>query len=649
MQDRQLEQLEQGDCVELRGLTSAPHLNGSVCVLESWDATKARWGARELATNKLLSVAVSKLQVLSCRICWGSKMDAATGPLYAPCACRGSNAYAHLGCLKQWAVCESGLKKAGGGEDSIAAFERCPVCNQDYAGEASIELLRENVRCEEERALGTRYLNVTVRRSADADTRYGWGFGIAGVPESGAILFVHGALVTDVFDGSPAATAGIEVDDLVVSVNGRPVTPSTPRLSDLYTDHDSTVSLELGVVRRPRARSAAEQDLVLVHAELGVGGKWRGSNGVRGMDDGTMGTLADAEWISEDALCVRYANRIEQVDRQREATARLQAQRPPEESECPYVKVRVRATAYRMMDADLLEKELRAPPPGLGLARAYSVLAKQLVTDGSYGDVPEAVALGRKAVRMCEQVCDDDSAATATSRLNLASALCQQALHSAGHRAGQLTALSEAEPLALVAIRNIERRQGVDSRERNDALAAALNVLGGILNLQPTRRAEAEAVVRRQLACSEAAYGSQHLSTASCLTNLGNLISSQRSDRTSQLEARELVMRGRTVMAHLLGDSHPHLAQPTNALALIHKHLGETDEAEALLRHLVVQIGPSLGPTHPQVGSSEVQLALLLRDSGRRDEAKNWWARPGAVAFRRMGRMPEDLNDRRLS
>ncbi len=341
---------------------------------------------------------------------------------------------------------------------------------------------------------------------------------------------------------------------------------------------------------------------------------------------------------------VRYTNRIEQLDAMRAHTLRLQAQRSPEERQLPYVKLRLRAAAYRMMDVEQMAKEVQALPPGLALARACSVLSKKLAADGSYEHVPEALALSRKAVGMCEQICEEGSPPLATARLNLASALCQQALHNAG---GALTAvaLSEAEPLARSAIHSIEQQHDLDGRERNDSLAAALNVLGGILNMQSARRAEAVVVVRRQLACSEAAYGMEHLSTASCLTNLGNLISSQHSDRDAQREARDLVARGRALMVRLLGETHPHLAQPTNALALIHKHLGDADEAEPLLRQVAVQLAPSLGPTHPQVGSAEVQLAMLLRDTGRDHEASSWWEKPGAVAFRRMARMPSSLYD----
>ena len=104
--------------------------------------------------------------MLTCRICWGSKVDQTTGPLLSPCACRGSSAHAHLGCLKQWAVCESNANSTIGG--SGTAFEMCPVCKQDYDGDAGIELLRENLRCEEQRAVGTSSVN---EQSSRADPR----------------------------------------------------------------------------------------------------------------------------------------------------------------------------------------------------------------------------------------------------------------------------------------------------------------------------------------------------------------------------------------------------------------------------------------------------------------------------------------------
>ena len=67
-----------------------------------------------------------------CRICFAGVED---GPLVQPCACRGTSAWAHAGCLEQW-------RRSSPKWD--AAY-RCGQCLDEYRDALSLELLRERL------------------------------------------------------------------------------------------------------------------------------------------------------------------------------------------------------------------------------------------------------------------------------------------------------------------------------------------------------------------------------------------------------------------------------------------------------------------------------------------------------------------------
>jgi len=65
---------------------------------------------------------------------------------------------------------------------------------------------------------------------------------------------LYGALITQVYPGSPAAKAGLEVGDVVTSFDGRPVTSSTDLLNDVLGAPPNT-RVRLGVWRNGRTVS----------------------------------------------------------------------------------------------------------------------------------------------------------------------------------------------------------------------------------------------------------------------------------------------------------------------------------------------------------------------------------------------------------
>lgn len=62
------------------------------------------------------------------------EMQKHDGSLVSPCACRGSVAYVHVGCLKKWHL-------NLGNPTSLA----CPMCEQQYLGDMAEELARLNL------------------------------------------------------------------------------------------------------------------------------------------------------------------------------------------------------------------------------------------------------------------------------------------------------------------------------------------------------------------------------------------------------------------------------------------------------------------------------------------------------------------------
>eukprot|EP00241_Pyramimonas_parkeae_P006171 CAMPEP_0114250160 /NCGR_PEP_ID=MMETSP0058-20121206/14548_1 /TAXON_ID=36894 /ORGANISM="Pyramimonas parkeae, CCMP726" /LENGTH=419 /DNA_ID=CAMNT_0001363795 /DNA_START=421 /DNA_END=1680 /DNA_ORIENTATION=+ len=75
----------------------------------------------------------------TCKICYENAETSDQGNLVRPCACRGSAAYIHIGCLKQWHM-------SLGNPTTL----RCPTCKQAYVGHVAIELAEMNVKLVEE-------------------------------------------------------------------------------------------------------------------------------------------------------------------------------------------------------------------------------------------------------------------------------------------------------------------------------------------------------------------------------------------------------------------------------------------------------------------------------------------------------------------
>ena len=82
------------------------------------------------------STAEEELAERCCRVCYEEGTRAA--PLLSPCACRGSQSYVHVDCLRRW------HRHCG-----CPAQLTCPTCYQTYHGDAALALARLSLHAAE--------------------------------------------------------------------------------------------------------------------------------------------------------------------------------------------------------------------------------------------------------------------------------------------------------------------------------------------------------------------------------------------------------------------------------------------------------------------------------------------------------------------
>ncbi|KAK3267670.1 hypothetical protein CYMTET_23789 [Cymbomonas tetramitiformis] len=113
----------------LRHRRTASELQGSLgrgwpLSTEGGALPRARPASRETTPHEFL-----------CRICYGGDEEVAEkGELVCPCACRGSNKYIHITCLKQWHLTSGSRMEL-----------QCPTCKQRYFGVVAVQLARMTV------------------------------------------------------------------------------------------------------------------------------------------------------------------------------------------------------------------------------------------------------------------------------------------------------------------------------------------------------------------------------------------------------------------------------------------------------------------------------------------------------------------------
>jgi tetratricopeptide (TPR) repeat protein len=187
---------------------------------------------------------------------------------------------------------------------------------------------------------------------------------------------------------------------------------------------------------------------------------------------------------------------------------------------------------------------------------------------------------------------------------------------------------AEAEPLLRRALAISEANLWPD----HPKIATRLNNLAALLN-DTNRLAEAEPLYRRALAIDESSYGPNHPEVATDLSNLASLL--QVANRFA--EAEPLLRRALAISEASLGPDHPTVAIRLNNLATLLRSTNRLAEAEPLIRRALAISEASAGPDHPTVATALSNLAGLLRATNRREEAEPLLRRALAISEASLG------------
>lgn len=264
------------------------------------------------------------------------------------------------------------------------------------------------------------------------------------------------------------------------------------------------------------------------------------------------------------------------------------------------------------------------------------------------GDYPDAESLLRRSLRILEKTLGKQHQDTATTLSNLGRVLDLQGKFSdttggaAGEDAKQLSVRAqellergryqEAETLHYRVLAIHEKTLG----QEHPTTATSLSNLGNVLHLQGKFK-EAEAVHRRALAIREKVLGAEHPDTATSMNNLANVLQEQGKDELlSPSEARaqarfnlqayteteSLFRKALAIQERALGPSHPATANTLNNLSTYLDRRGRPQEAEPLQRRALDILEKRLGPLHPDTAAMLTTLAVMLDRQGKLAESE---------------------------
>jgi tetratricopeptide (TPR) repeat protein len=182
--------------------------------------------------------------------------------------------------------------------------------------------------------------------------------------------------------------------------------------------------------------------------------------------------------------------------------------------------------------------------------------------------------------------------------------------------------LGEAEYLMRQALTITEANFGPES----PSVATCLNNLGELLRAT-NRLAEAEPLYRRALLINETRYGSNDPTVAIGLNNLALLLRT-----TNRLaEAESLYRRALLINEASYGLHHPTVAVCLNNLAGLLKTTNRLKDSEPLYHRALSIDQANYGPHHPTVATSLNNLAGILKDTNRIEEAELFYRRALAI------------------
>lgn len=302
---------------------------------------------------------------------------------------------------------------------------------------------------------------------------------------------------------------------------------------------------------------------------------------------------------------------------------------------------------------DIYEKRL-----GLEHVDTAAALNNLALVLEKLGDYPSAESLLRRSLRILEKALGKQHQDTATALSNLGRVLDLQGKYSetAGGGAGedpkQLSARAqelidrgqykEAETLHYRVVAIHEKTLG----KEHPTTATSLSNLGNVLYLQGKLK-EAEAVHRRVLAIREKGLGPEHPDTATSMNNLANVLQEQGKDEMlSPSEARaqarfnlqvyteteNLFRKALAIQERTLGPDHPATANTLNNLSTYLDRRSRPEEAEPLQRRALAILEKRLGPLHPDTAAMLTTLAVMLDRQGKLTEAEALYRKAVEIA-----------------
>ncbi|MFH1602940.1 MAG: tetratricopeptide repeat protein, partial [Pseudomonadota bacterium] len=300
------------------------------------------------------------------------------------------------------------------------------------------------------------------------------------------------------------------------------------------------------------------------------------------------------------------------------------------------------ADAQKNFNVALNIYEKRLGPEHVDTAAALNNLA--LVLE-KLGDYASAELLLRRALRILEKTLGKKHQDSATTLSNLGRVLNLQ-----GKFGDADASVEDAIQLSVRAQEFLNRGQYKEAEtlhyrvlaihektlgKEHPTTATSLSNLGNVLYLQG-RFKDAEAVHRRVLAIREKVLGEDHPDTATSMNNLANVLQEQSKDEMlapseARLQARvnlqayteteRLLRKALAIHERTLGESHPSTANTLNNLSTYLDRRGRSEEAEPLQRRALDILDKTLGPLHPDTASMLTTLAALLDRRGELSEA----------------------------
>jgi CHAT domain-containing protein len=292
------------------------------------------------------------------------------------------------------------------------------------------------------------------------------------------------------------------------------------------------------------------------------------------------------------------------------------------------------------------------------------------------GDYPGAETLLRRAHAILEKTLGPKHPDTATTLSNLGRVLDSQGKFAAtGAKPPAAGARASGDdPLQLVAraqeaIQRGELQVAETLHDRVLAIhqkalgaehpttATSLSNLGNVLFLQG-KHAEAEKVYRSALAIREKVLGSEHPDVATSLNNLANAMQELGRDQQitlsearararsgggigPQTEVEGLYRRALAIQERSLGREHPDTARTRNNLGVMYTLRGDFGQAEAMHRDALQTLEKVFGEQHVETASVLTALSFALDRQGKTADAEASYQR--AVDISRKTGNPRNL------